>query len=153
MTPREQADHLPIFLLGLLSGTITAMVILARVKITPEEIKSIDMSYSDFITIMLTAVTVVITILAVFIAILAVWGYSQFQKMTEAASRSHLEKMLGDGPFARKIESTIIQHISEQLQKGELRRLLIERVDSIIMTDASLREEKDQPPEEKPFTD
>lgn len=124
------------------------------IEIRPEQIKSVDMSYIDFITVMLTAVTVVITILAVFIAILAIWGYSQFQKLTETASKNHLEKMLIDGPFGKRIEATIIQHISEQLQRGELRSLLAESVDRLILNDASIRADRDQsPPEEKPFTD
>lgn len=110
------------------------------------------MSYTDFITVMLTAVTVVITILAIFIAILALWGYSQFQKMTETASKNHLEKLLLDSPFAARIEAAIIQHVSDQLQKGELRKVLVERIDSILLNDASQRE-REQHADEKPFTD
>jgi hypothetical protein len=124
------------------------------IKIKPEQLQSIEMSYADFITIMLTAVTVVITILAIFIGILALWGYSQFEKMTETASKNHLEKMLLDGPFSKGIEAVIIRHISEQLQRGELRSLLVERVDSILLSDASLRAEREQSsPEDKPFAD
>lgn len=111
------------------------------------------MSYADFITIMLTAVTVVITILAIFIAILALWGYSQFQKMTEMASKNHLEKLLLDGPFAAKVETTIIQHVSDQLQKGELRKVLVERIDGILLNDASQRAEREQQAGEESFAD
>lgn len=151
---REQTDYLPIFVLGLLAGAVLIACILVRIKIAPEQIQSLNMSYTDFITVMLTAVTVVITILAIFIAILAIWGYSQFQKLTETASQNHLEKMLIDSPFAKRIEAVIIQHVSEQLQQGQLRNLLAERVDRIILNDASSRAEKDPaPPEEKPFTD
>jgi hypothetical protein len=151
---REQTEYLPIFLLGLLAGAILIACILASIKIAPEQIQSLNMSYTDFITVMLTAVTVIITIFAIFIAILAIWGYSQFQKLTETASKNHLEKMLIDSPFAKRIEAVIIQHISEQLQQGELRNLLAERIDRIILNDASTRAEKDPaPPEEKPFTD
>ncbi|MER9428875.1 hypothetical protein NKL07_09640 [Mesorhizobium sp. C280B] len=154
MSARAQTDYLPIFLIGLLSGVILIGCTLVSVNVTPEQIQSISMSYTDFITVMLTAVTVIITILAMFIAILAIWGYSQFQKLTETASRNHLEKMLFDGPFAKRIETAIIQHISDQIQGGELRTVLAERVDRLILSDASLRADKDQAPsEEKPFTD
>lgn len=111
------------------------------------------MSYTDFITVMLTAVTVVITILAIFIAILALWGYSQFQKITETSSKNHLEKLLLDGPFAAKTEAAIIQHVSDQLQNGELRKVLVERIDSILLNDASQRAEREEQADEKPFTD
>jgi lipopolysaccharide export LptBFGC system permease protein LptF len=113
--------------------------------------QELPMSYTDFITVMLTAVTVVITILAIFIAILALWGYSQFQKMTEAASAKHLETQLLDGPFAAKVEATIIKHVSEQLEKGELRKLLADRIDQILLNDAAKRAENST--EDKPFTD
>jgi len=55
--------------------------------------------------------------------------------MTETASKNHLDKLLLDSPFAAKIEAAIIQHVSEQLQKGELRKLLVERIDSILLND------------------
>lgn len=153
MAPYQQTDHFPIFLAGTLVGTIITVCSLISMRVTPEQMQNVSMSYTDFVTVMLTAVTVVITILAIFIAILALWGYSQFQKMTETASKNHLEKMLLDSPFAAKIEAAIIQHISDQLQKGELRKVLVERIDSIILNDASMRAERDLPADEKPFTD
>lgn len=154
MRPGKQTDYFPIFLVGLLSGVIVTMGILIKIKVVPEQMQNTGMSYTDFITVMLTAVTVVITILAIFIGILALWGYSQFQKLTETASQNHLEKMLLEGPFAARIEAAIIQHISEQLQRGELRKLLVERVDSILLNDASMRADKEPlSPEENPFTD
>jgi len=151
---KENTDYFPIFLLGLLSGVILTICLLIGIKVTPDTMQNIGMSYTDFITVMLTAVTVVITILAIFIGILALWGYSQFQKLTETASKNHIEKMLLEGPFATQVEAAIIQHISEQLQRGELRKLLVDRVDSILLNDASLRADKEQSsPEEKFFTD
>ncbi len=154
MALRQQTDYFPIFLTGILAGAAITVCSLIGIKISPEQMQSLSMSYTDFITVMLTAVTVVITILAIFIGILALWGYSQFQKLTETASRNHLENMLLEGPFAKRIEAAIIQHISEQLKNGELRNLLAQRVDSILLNDASFRAEKEHiPSEEKPFTD
>ena len=149
----QQRDHFPIFIGGILFGTIITVGSLANIKVTPAQMQNVSMSYTDFITVMLTAVTVVITILAVFIAILALWGYSQFQKMTETASKNHLEKLVLNGAFAAKIEAVIIQHLSDQLQKGELRKVLAERIDSILLNDASRRAERDPQADEKPFTD
>lgn len=153
MAAYQQSDYFPIFLGGILLGSIITVGSLISVEITPEQMRDVDMSYTDFITVMLTAVTVVITILAIFIAVLALWGYSQFQKMTETASRNHLEKLLLEGPFAASIEAAIIQHISEQLQKGELRKLLVERIDSILLNDASQRADSEHNTGDKPFTD
>lgn len=153
MAVYQQADRFPIFLGGVLLGTVITVGSITTIKVTPTQMQDVSMSYADFITVMLTAVTVVITILAIFIAILALWGYSQFQKLTETASKNHLEKLLLDGPFAARIEAAIIQHVSDQLQKGELRKVLVERIDSIILNDASQRAEREQQADEKPFTD
>lgn len=153
MADYQQPDYFPILLGGVLLGTIVTIGVLISVNVTPMNMRDISMSYTDFITVMLTAVTVVITILAVFIAILALWGYSQFQKMTESASTNHLEKMLREGPFAAKIEAAIIQHVSDQLKQGELRNILTERIDSIILNDASQREDRQLQADEKPFND
>lgn len=153
MAVYQQSDKFPIFLGGVLLGTIVTIGILITIKVTPRHMNEVMMSYADFITVMLTAVTVVITILAIFIAILALWGYSQFQKMTATASENHLEKLLVDSPFAARIETAIIQHVSDQLQKGELRRLLVERIDGILLNDASQRAQREQQVEDEPFTD
>ena len=153
MSAYQNHDYFPIFLAGLVSGSVTTITILISIKVSPEQMQDVGMSYTDFITVMLTSVTVVITILAIFIAILALWGYSQFQKMTETASKSHLEKLLLDSPFGLKIEAVIIQHVSEQLQNGELRKVLVDRIDSILLNDASLRDERVQQANDKPFTD
>lgn len=153
MLDHKKSDHFPVFLSGVLFGTIVTIGVLIKARVTPTQMQDVSMTYADFITVMLTAVTVVITILAIFIAILALWGYSQFQKMTETASKNHLEQLVKEGPFAAKIETAIIRHVSDQLREGELRKVLAERIDSIILNDASQREEREQQADDKPFTD
>lgn len=153
MAVYHQSDHFPLFLGGVLLGAIITVGILITMKVAPTQMQDVSMLYTDFITVMLTAVTVVITILAVFIAILALWGYSQFQKMTEAASKDHLEKLLIDSPFAARIEAAIIRHVSDELQKGDLRKVLVERIDGILLNDASQRAERGQQAGEEPFID
>ncbi|MBS8261113.1 hypothetical protein DYI23_12880 [Roseibium polysiphoniae] len=144
MAKNREPDYFPIFLLGLLAGSILVIACIVSIRITPEELQDIQMGYPDFVTIMLTGVTVIITMLAVFIAILALWGYSQFQEMTETASANHLNKILEGGPFSKKVEDIIVQHVSQQLQDGELRSVLVERVDHILLSDAARRASKDE---------
>jgi hypothetical protein len=97
------------------------------------------MSYPEFVSILLTGIAVILAILALFIASLAIWGYAQFRELTRSASADHLEKMLKGGAFRDEIEALIIKHISAQLEDGELRKLLVERVDTIIQGDAARR--------------
>ncbi|HWK46423.1 MAG TPA: hypothetical protein VNT30_17005 [Stellaceae bacterium] len=111
------------------------------------------MTYSELISIILTAITVVLAVLALFIGFLAIWGYSQFREITKAASAEHLEKLLRDGPFSKRIDETIIKHVSSQLADGELRKILIERIDNLAMTDAAKREQKEVEQSEVPFRD
>jgi hypothetical protein len=47
--------------------------------------------------------------------------------------------MLKAGAFRDEIEALIIKHVSSQLEGGELRKLFVERVDTIIQGDAARR--------------
>lgn len=114
------------------------------------------MEYADYVSIMLTSVSVILAVLALLIGLLALWGYSQFKDMTQKASQQHLETMLKDGWLKEKFESLIIKHISEQLKEGELREIIVERVDRVILTDADTRakdEAATQDIPDKPYTD
>ena len=106
------------------------------------------MTYTDIAVVVLAGVTVMVTVLAVFIGILAIWGYSQFEKMTKSASEKHLEKVLGEAAFLKKIEDIVVKHVSDQLTRGELRDVLISRVDQIIIADAEERSKHSDAPDE-----
>jgi hypothetical protein len=47
--------------------------------------------------------------------------------------------MLKAGAFRSEIETLITKHVSSQLEGGELRKILAERVDTIIQGDAARR--------------
>lgn len=151
----KQPDYLPIFLAGLLSGVIITICMLVWLRVSPGQLRGIEMEYSDLVAIILTAIGVILAVLAVFIGVLAVWGYSQFERMTSAASAAHIEKMLKDGPFSKKIDDTIINHVGDQLKEGYLRNLLIERIDELLLRDAQIREDSkvEEPEKGEPFTD
>lgn len=136
------SDYFPIFLAGVLFGCIFTICSLVTFQISPKSLESIPMSYTDSVTIVLTAITVILAILAVFIGVLAVWGYSQFEKMTRAASAKHLEKMLTNGPFSKRIDDTIVKHVSGQLEDGELRKILTDRIDALLLNDAAHRDQE-----------
>lgn len=117
---------------------------MAEWKLVPEG-GQVKMAYHELISVLLTGIGVILAALALFIGALAVWGYAQFQSMTRSASTEHLEKMLRDGPFRNEVEKMIIDHVSAQL-KGEdtlLRKLLEERVDRQLLTNAQERADED----------
>lgn len=150
----REPDYIPILMLGVLAGTIITISLLIGFRVEPSSLENIKMQYSDLVTIILTAVTVILAVLAVFIGILAVWGYSQFEKMTKSASADHLNDLLSKGgPFSEKINNIIVQHVSNQLEDGELRKILTDRVDAILITDAGRRSEKDEAPADVEFED
>lgn len=70
----REPDYLPIFMLGVLVGTIITILLLIKFRIEPSSLENLDMQYSELVTIILTAVTVILAVLAVFIGLLAVWG-------------------------------------------------------------------------------
>ncbi len=149
----HEPDYFPIFLSGILIGTIATVTLLISFRIEPSSLEDINMEYAEFISIVLTAVTVILAVLAVLIGLLAIWGYSQFERMTKSASAKHLEKMLLNGPFSKNIDETIIKHVSSQLEDGELRKILIDRIDAISITDAAKRAKENTESEDSEFKD
>lgn len=142
MLSRDEPSYLPIFGLGMLSGTIATVTSLFSFHITPDELSGLPMSYSDLVAILLTATSTIITILGVFVAVLAIWGYSQFEKMTKEASSRHLELLLQSGKFRDEVDQTILKHVSAELAKetSPFRDLLRQQIETMIYTDASKRD-------------
>lgn len=127
-----------VFCAGVLCGEMLLAGYVFQWHFLPREVAP-KMSYSEFVSILLTGIAVILAVLALFVASLAIWGYSQFKDLTRAASAEHLEKMLNAGVFRNEAETLIIKHVSSQLEHGELRKLLAERVDIIIQGDAAKR--------------
>ena len=127
-----------IFGVGVLCGEMLLASYVFQWHFLPREAAP-KMSYSEFVSILLTGIAVILAVLALFVASLAIWGYSQFRELTRAASAEHLERMLKAGAFRSEVEALIIKHVSSQLEQGTLRTLLVERLDAIIQGDAATR--------------
>jgi hypothetical protein len=131
-----------IFGTGMLVGVMLLVTGLFQWKLVPEG-GQVKMAYHELISVLLTGIGVILAALALFIGALAVWGYSQFQSMTRTASGEHLEKMLKNGPFRTEVEAIIMKHVSAELTSGSLRKLLEDRVDAQLFTNAEERAEQD----------
>lgn len=142
---RDEPSYIPVFGLGVLSGTIFTIAGLMSFRITPDEVNNVAMSYTDLVAILLTATSTIVTILGVFVAVLAIWGYSQFEKMTKEASTRHLEKLLQSGKFREEVDQTILAHVTNELAKetSPFRDLLRQQIDAMIYTDAAKRHAKE----------
>jgi hypothetical protein len=146
MKQRESPAWVLIFGVGLIAGMMLTVSTIAQWNLVPEK-GQVKMAYHELISVLLTGIGVILAALALFIGALAVWGYAQFQSMTRNASAEHLEKMLKDGPLKKEIESIIVNHVSAQLnddKEGTLRKLLEERVDRQLLTNAEERAERDE---------
>lgn len=137
---------------GIVFGVMATITSLFQFHIGPGQ-GAMEMKYTDLVTILLTGLSAMLTLLTIFIGALAVWGYSQFQKMTRVASAAHLEKMLKGSAFRTELETLIVQHVSSQLKDGELRKILAERIDTVIQSDATKRAEKEGAGGEQKFVD
>lgn len=153
MEDPDKSNWLPMILTGMLVGVILMVLWLINFRIAPAATKDLQISYADMAAIVLTGVSVMVAVLAVFIAALAIWGYSQFGKVTQNASKTHLEKLLRDGPFKQQIDGVIIEHVSAQLARGELRNILMSKVDELILRDAETRERDESSTNTREYTD
>lgn len=134
---------------GILVGTILTVTYLFQWELVPEK-GAVKMAYHELVSILLTGIGVILAILALFIATLAIWGYSQFQSMTQKSSAEHLEKMLSGGKFRAEVEDLIIKHVTTQMKSGPLREILEERVDRLLLTGAEERAQSQDSSSEKP---
>lgn len=70
-------------------------------------------SYTDFLSISLTAVTVVLAVLAIIIAIVAIWGYTEIKEaavsLADKEVKKQAEKRLSDEMLNQKIMEAFVK--------------------------------------------
>lgn len=132
-------DCLPYFMLGLLSGMVFSICALVSLKIHPEQLSELGMSYSDLAAILLTSVAVIVTVLGVFIAMLAFWGYSQFRKSAKNAAVQFVKSELESGKIRVEIAEIVVKEVIRQLDDGKLEKLIKDAVDRYTITAPSRR--------------
>lgn len=142
MGERHEAA-LPIFLLGVFVGAVLFGWIAIGFSLKPSAHggSDIQMTYPDLAALLLGGVAVMVTVLGVFVAILAIWGYVHFKRTTKAAALTYIKNELQDGSIRGKLEELVLEHIADEVSKpdGQLRSLLIERLDAIILNNAQER--------------
>lgn len=109
------------------------------------------MSYADLAAIILTGVAVIVTTLGVGVALATIWGISQFKAMTKSAAEEHVERLVKDGNLDEKIGKQVEQLFKDRMSDGDLRKILENRVDALLLTSAGDRERTND--DTKPFND
>jgi hypothetical protein len=72
--------------------------------------ESYQVSYADFLVIVLTALAVMITVLAIFLAALGVIGWATFEAKLRDTSVDYFTSQLGkDGPLRRELEGLLVE--------------------------------------------
>ena len=75
---------------------------------------SVNLSYTDFLSLMLTAISVLMTLLAFFIAILAVIGWTSIESRVEKKTEDFLRTALAKGG---SLEQKLVAEASEVMVK------------------------------------
>jgi len=138
-------------LIGALVGGVIGGCLVWYGQTRSLQIVPLNMTYSDFAAILLTAVSVLVTVLGVFIAALAIWGYSQFKTFAQNAAKDHVSSQLKDGELRTHIEEVAEKFLESDFSSGKLRKLIEERIDYVIYSGAAQRaasEERDANEEE-----
>jgi len=73
-----------------------------------------NLSYADFVSILLTAVSLLITVLAVFLAVLGFLGWTTIESKVHSKTEDILSKGFAEGG---RIDSLIVQVISSRAQE------------------------------------
>lgn len=155
MSARDsEPNGILLFLGGILCGVMLFTGLFVSINIDRSSAKAIEVSYSDFITLMLTAVTVVLAVLAIMFGVLAFWGYSNLRSIIQKSAHKYLEKSFTDGLFDRKIDKSVEKLVREQIESSSFRALIIDAIDKRAVSDAGVRAELSAgAPDEEKFTD
>lgn len=73
-------------------------------------------SYSDFISIMLTAISLLMTLLAIFLAVLGVMGWNSIEQRVHQKTEAYLAKL--ETEIQRRAEDTIREKTSAIMYEG-----------------------------------
>lgn len=147
-------NGLVLFLCGILCGAMLFAGLFVSIKVDHSSLKGINVEYSDFITLMLTAVTVVLAVLAIIFGALAFWGYSNLRSIIQKSTHKYLDKAFSDGLFDKKIDKSVEKIVREKVESSEFRALIIDAIDKRALSDAGIRAELSEgAPSEEKFSD
>lgn len=106
-------------LISLLLGTFIGFGLVSFFFIGPHEVKTTEftpVSYTDFVTILLSVVTVLLAILGIILAVLAVFGYTVLKNAATASAKN---------TAAETAKSVVSDSFEED---GEIRALILSKL-------------------------
>lgn len=98
-------------ILALIAGVSGAVVTVAlHMGIAPESLTADDLSYSDFLSITLTALGLMITVLGFFVAAAGVIGWTTLESKLRSHSIEYFQEQLQkDGSLRQELEEIIVK--------------------------------------------
>lgn len=125
----------------LISGTagIAGTIIVLIAQGQPFHLAPANMSYADLAATLLGASAVLLAIIGVFVAALAIWGFTAFRDTTKASAKQHVDDQLREGELRGHIEKIVSDFLTKEFAGGNLRKLVEERVEAILLSSAGER--------------
>ena len=131
------------FGIGLLGAVIgvALMMVGQGIKLS---VMPVGMTFTEWAGILLAGVAIIITALGVVIAVAAIWGFSGIKSGAELAAVQHVTDQLTKGELSAKLERTFTAFLTTRLRDDKFRRLIEERVDEVLFAGASARASEDE---------
>jgi hypothetical protein len=127
-------------LLGALIG-VALMMIGQGIELS---VMPVGMTFTEWAGILLASVAIIITALGVVIAVAAIWGFSGIKSGAELAAIQHVTDQLAKGELSAKLDRTFTTFLTSRLRDDKFRRLIEERVDEVLFGGASARAAEDE---------
>ena len=108
-----------LILLGACVGILTtAVALIFYVNVWPHQLKPNGMSYAELVTVILAALGVMLASLGLGVAALAVWGFTAFQRMVRDTARAYVSNDIEKGQLRRHLEMLVTDHMNKESEPG-----------------------------------
>ena len=113
-------------------GIQTVLIVVALLFSFELRLKPIDMSYHDWIAILLTALAVILSVLGVFFAFLAIVGWQTLRRQVDRQVMALTDNFLHGDKFEEQIAELTEGYLEEGFKpKGHLREPLRDAVEAV----------------------
>ncbi len=144
---------LELFAAGSLTGAIIFTFVFAPFHIAHPVSQSSDMTYSDFVSVMLTGITVLLAVVALAVGVLAYWGFAATKDLVQKATEKHVDELINGTTFDKKFNDLVEALVRKKIDSSEFNDYMTVALEKSILQNAETRAKAMSPNgNEEPFS-
>lgn len=136
---RRTSAGLELFAAGSLAGGIVFTFIFAPFHVAHPVSQSSDMTYSDFVSVMLTGITVLLAVVALAVGVLAYWGFAATRDLVQKAAEKHVDDLVNGTIFDKKFNDLVEALVRKKIDSPEFNDYMAVALEKSILQNAENR--------------